>query len=124
LLHHRAIAIADTAHRLEPITLNLLPGQNVLTVPDLRTKLLAQLRGLGCGFLPRPLAQAWIDNGQLVIKQTTRGNPFVKFQYAWRLERQSTSGLGRGLQWWLERLSHIEIQHALLNRHSIMGVWR
>jgi DNA-binding transcriptional LysR family regulator len=121
LMHHRAIAIADTAHRLEPMTMNLLPGQNVLTVPDLRTKLFAHLRGLGCGFLPRPLAQAWVENGQLVIKQTVRGNPILRFQYAWRAERYNLAVPSRGLQWWLERLSHPEIQHALLNRHSTMG---
>jgi DNA-binding transcriptional LysR family regulator len=121
LLHHRAIAIADTAHRIEPMTMNLLPGQNVLTVPDLRTKLFAHLRGLGCGFLPKPLAQAWVQNGQLVIKQTVRGNPVLHFQYAWRAERYNLAELGRGLQWWLERLSHPETRHALLNRHSTMG---
>jgi DNA-binding transcriptional LysR family regulator len=118
VLPHRAIAIADTAHRLEPITMNLLQGQNVLTVPDLRTKLLAHLKGLGCGFLPRPLAQAWVDQGLLLIKQGVRSNPKLKFQYAWHLERYSTSELGRGLRWWLDRLGHADVRHALLNRHS------
>ena len=46
LLHHRAVAVADTAQRLTPLTVNLLPGQDVLTVPHMRAKLEAQLRGL------------------------------------------------------------------------------
>ncbi len=52
LVHHRAVAVADTAQRLTPLTVNLLPGQDVLTVPSVPTKLEAMLRGLGCGFLP------------------------------------------------------------------------
>jgi DNA-binding transcriptional LysR family regulator len=35
LLHHRAIAVADSAQRVSPITVNLLPGQDVLTVPTM-----------------------------------------------------------------------------------------
>ena len=34
LVHHRAVAVADTAQRLTPLTVNLLPGQDVLTVPS------------------------------------------------------------------------------------------
>src|SRR5262249_11169813 len=39
LVHHRAVAVADTAQRLAPMTVNLLPGQDVLTVPTMRAKL-------------------------------------------------------------------------------------
>ena len=35
LLRHRAVAVADSAHRLIPLTVNLLPGQDVLTVSDM-----------------------------------------------------------------------------------------
>ncbi|MDE1927030.1 MAG: LysR family transcriptional regulator, partial [Burkholderiales bacterium] len=50
LVHHRAVAVADTAQRMAPLTVNLLPGQDVLTVPSMRAKLEALLRCLGCGF--------------------------------------------------------------------------
>ena len=52
---------ADTAQRMTPITVNLLPGQDVLTVASMRAKLEALLRGLGCGFVPEPLARAQLD---------------------------------------------------------------
>ena len=55
LVRQRAIAVADTAQRLTPMTVNLLPGQDVLTVPSMRAKLEALLRGLGCGYVPEPL---------------------------------------------------------------------
>ena len=49
IARHRIVAIADSAHRLAPVTTGVQPGQDVLTVPSLAAKLEAQLRGLGCG---------------------------------------------------------------------------
>ncbi|MFO1270039.1 MAG: LysR substrate-binding domain-containing protein, partial [Rubrivivax sp.] len=86
LVHHRAIAVADTAQRLAPLTINLLPGQDVLTVPHMRAKLEAQLRGLGCGFVPETMARAHLQAGRLVQKQTSRSGTPGKFFYAWRSE--------------------------------------
>jgi DNA-binding transcriptional LysR family regulator len=44
LARHRAVAVADSAQRLPAITVNLLPGQDVLTVSSIEAKLEAQLR--------------------------------------------------------------------------------
>ena len=44
LLRHRAIAVSDSAQRLAPITVNLLPGQDVLTVASVAAKVEAHLR--------------------------------------------------------------------------------
>jgi DNA-binding transcriptional LysR family regulator len=52
LLHYRAVAVADSAQRLSPRTVNLLPGQDVLTVSTMSDKIEALRRGLGCGFVP------------------------------------------------------------------------
>ncbi len=117
LVHHRAVAVADTAQRIAPMTKNLLPGQDVLTVPTLRNKLEALVRGLGCGFLPEPLARPQIDNGRLVVKATTRPAVSASLHYAWRAERQ-TLGLGRALRWWLQRLESPTTRQALLERHA------
>ena len=97
LVHHRAVAVADTAQRMTPITVNLLPGQDVLTVASMRAKLEALLRGLGCGFVPEPLARAQLDAGRLVQKETARQAPLARLHYAWRAERGAL-GLGRALQ--------------------------
>ncbi len=117
LVHHRAVAVADTAQRMTPITVNLLPGQDVLTVPSMRAKLEALLRGLGCGFLPEPLARAQLEAGRLVRKETARASPLARLHYAWRAER-SALGLGRALQWWLAQLESPVTRRALLERHS------
>jgi DNA-binding transcriptional LysR family regulator len=118
LVHHRAVAVADTAQRLAPMTVNLLPGQDVLTVPSMRTKLEALLRCLGCGFLPEPLARPHLESGTLVQKETARGARVAELHYAWRAERGGTLGLGRALQWWLAQLEHPGTRRALLQRHA------
>jgi DNA-binding transcriptional LysR family regulator len=117
LVRHRAIAVADTAQRLAPITLNLLPGQDVLTVPNMRTKLEALLRGLGCGFVPEPLARAHLEAGHLVARQTVRSEPVAHLHYAWRAER-GPLGLGRALQWWLDQIARPATRRALIERHA------
>ena len=118
LVHHRAVAVADSAQRLAPMTVNLLPGQDVMTVANMRMKLEALLRGLGCGFLPEPLARPHLEGGSLVQKQTSRAATVGLLHYAWRNERGGTLGLGRALQWWLNQLESPTTQRALLQRHA------
>ena len=117
LVRQRAIAVADTAQRLAPMTVNLLPGQDVLTVPSMRAKLEALLRGLGCGYVPEPLARPHLDAGHLVRKATTQGERVAPLFYAWRAEHGRQS-LGRALQWWLEQLESPTTRRALVERHA------
>jgi len=117
LVHHRAIAVADTAQRMTPMTVNLLPGQDVLTVATMRAKLEALLRGLGCGYVPEPLARPHLEAGHLVERQTAAGPNTAELFYAWRAER-GPAGLGRALQWWLQQLESPKTRRALLERHA------
>ena len=118
LVQHRAVAVADTAQRLAPMTLNLLPGQDVMTVPNMRMKLNALLRCLGAGFIPEPLARPHVEAGTLVQKETARAAAVTQLHYAWRAERGGTAGLGRALQWWLGQLESPTTRRALLERHA------
>jgi DNA-binding transcriptional LysR family regulator len=118
LVHHRAVAVADTAQRLAPMTVNLLPGQDVMTVPNMRMKVEALLRCLGCGFIPEPLARPHLEAGTLVQKETARAATVAQLHYAWRAERGGTAGLGRALQWWLSQLESPTTRRALLERHA------
>ncbi len=117
LVHHRAVAVADTAQRVTPLTVNLLPGQDVLTVSNMRAKLEALLRCLGCGFLPETLARPHLEAGRLVHKETSRGPYTARLHYAWRAEG-SALGLGRALQWWLQQLESPVTRQALVERQS------
>ena len=117
LQQHRAVAVADSSRRGTGITLGLLAGQDVLTVPTMRTKLDAQLRGLGGGFVPEPMARPYIESGRLVAKRIERPNRSIRLSYAWR--NAGGPGLGRGLQWWLGQLESATTRRALLERHRM-----
>lgn len=128
IVRHRAIAIADSAQRLSPITVNLLPGQDVLTVSSAQAKVEAHLRCMGCGFLPEPMARPHIEAGRLVAKDVQRPGHTAQFGYAWhagsaaRTASQAgnpgDAALGLGLQWWLKQLKSPATRKALLERHS------
>mgnify|MGYP006176244835 CR=1 FL=1 len=113
---HRAVAVADSTQRGRGVSHNLLPGQDVLTVPSMQHKLEAQLRGLGAGFLPLPLAQPYINAGRLVVVRTEQPERRIQVAYAWRAPR-SKGATGRALGWWLDHLKHPQTREALLNNH-------
>jgi DNA-binding transcriptional LysR family regulator len=124
LIRHRAVAVADSAQRLTPITVNLLPGQDVLTVSDMQAKIDAQLRSLGCGYVPEAMARDHIAAGRLVVKSVQRTRPDARLGYAWRTPTGSGRGatkkaqLGLALRWWLEQLESPATRTALLERHG------
>jgi DNA-binding transcriptional LysR family regulator len=117
LIKHRAVAVSDSAQqRGNTLTYGLLAGQDVLTVSSMRAKLDAQLRGLGGGFLPEPLARPYIEAGRLVAREIQRGSRrTIRLSYAWR--NAGGMGPGRALQWWLAQLESPTTRAALLERH-------
>jgi DNA-binding transcriptional LysR family regulator len=121
LLRHRAVAVADSARRHEPLTYHLLPGQDVFTVATVQAKLEAHLRCLGCGFLAEPIAREHIRAGRLVVKEVQRENPRARLSYAWRAAaapdpKKPPQGLALG--WWLQQLESETTRRALLERHA------
>jgi len=112
LLRHRAVAVADSAQRLAPVTVNLLPGQDV-----------------GCGFLPEPVAREHIAAGRLVVKSTQRQQPLARMGYAWRTPGTATPAakrkaeVGLALSWWLAQLDSPATRKALLERHASAMPW-
>lgn len=121
LIQHRAVAVADSAQRLSRLTFNLLPGQDVLTVASMRAKIDAQIRGLGCGYLPEPMARCYINAGHLVVKPVVRSRPTVALGYAWRAvpgRSDQDAPLGQALRWWLNQLRRPATRMALLERYA------
>lgn len=113
LLQHRLVAVADSAHRGNT-SIGLLGGQDILTVDSLQAKLQAQLRGLGCGFLPVAIARPYIEAGRLVTRRVVRPERNVPMYYAWKGSQKPP---GRALQWWLEQLRSHTTRAALLENH-------
>ena len=115
LVRHRIVAVADSAvsaKERDKISIGILAGQEVFTVPNLQAKLDAQLRGLGCGYLPRCLAQPYLDSGKL-LQRTTENTPRVsRIGYVWPTVPKVA--LGKALQWWLKELESPVTRRALL----------
>ena len=117
IMVHRAVAVADSAQRASPITVNLLPGQDVLTVPTMAAKIEALLRCLGCGFVPEPMVREHLQSGRLVALAVQRAQLPTRLGYAWRSAatpqpRKPPHGLA--LQWWLQQLQSPATRSALL----------
>jgi len=110
MLAHRVVAVADSVQRGGGMTIGLLGGQDVFTVPGMLAKLDAQMRGLGAGFLPEYLARPHIDAGQLIEKKVSQKLRMTQLSYAWR------TADGKALQWWLKQLDRPKTQRALLER--------
>ncbi|MDO8252613.1 MAG: LysR family transcriptional regulator [Rhodoferax sp.] len=114
LMPHRAVAVADSVQRGSGVTVGLLGGQDIFTVPGMQEKLDAQLRGLGGGFLPEYLARPHISAGRLVQKRMERAVRQIPMSYAWR--RTGDGREGRALNWWLRQLDNPGTRKALLER--------
>lgn len=110
---HRIVAVADSTLRPQTVSVGILSGQDVFTVPNMSAKLHAQLRGLGCGNLPECIARPYIDTGRLVVKATERSQRVSKVSYAWRTGNAKHQG--RALQWWLHQLQSAKTRQALLH---------
>ena len=96
---HRAVTVLDDflkeGHRIKDV----LPGQEVLTIPDLNLKYEALKRGMGVGYLPRHVVANDIALGRLVERETEDKIAETTAYYAWRTNRH-----GRALTWFKEHL--------------------
>ena len=106
---HRVVVISDTARNLPLRSAGVLQRQSQLAVPDMPTKLLAQLQGLGVGNLPRWLFESAAARG-LVEKKLAGGALQDKVYLAWR-----SGESGRALNWFIKRLSQREVFRNVLD---------
>lgn len=106
---YRAVAAGDTSRSLPPRSVGLLSGQDVLTVPDIRTKVAAQVAGLGCGWLPDHAVAPEVAAGRLVLKEVDEPPPRSEVVLAWRTDHG-----GKALQWMVKHLETPEWRARLL----------
>lgn len=105
---YRSVSAADSSRNLSPRTSGILSGQDVLTLPDMQSKLAAQIAGLGVGYLPRSLAERYAARGELVIRRVAENRPEPQAYLAWR------SGGGKAQQWLLKRLEKLTLEQLAL----------
>jgi DNA-binding transcriptional LysR family regulator len=113
LVPHRMVAVADSVQRGSGLTVGLQGGQDVFTVPDMPSKLQAQVRGMGVGFLPESLAMPYVNQGQLIVKSTERTRVST-VHAAWRDSRVSPAG--HALLWWTAQLDKPTTRLTLLGQ--------
>lgn len=104
----RAVSAADSSRSLPPRTSGLLSGQEVLSVPDMWQKRIAQLQGLGVGFLPKFMVTRDIAAGRLVARDVEETRESAQLLVAW----PSNTG-GKALAWFRERLAEPAVQQML-----------
>ena len=114
LLQHRIIAVADSGLR-DSASMGLLSGQDIFTVDSMQAKIEAQVRGIGCGFLPHFMADVYVQAGLLVTRQVARPSRNVRVHYAWSGAPQQVPP--RALQWWLQQLESPATRRALMENH-------
>ena len=101
---HCVVAAEDSSRRLAPRRAGIVSGQQVLNVPDMQSKLEAQLAGVGVGFLPRFLILDALADGRLLEKVVAEPRHQTSLQLAWRRGTGRALADGKALQWWLARL--------------------
>lgn len=107
---HRAIVVGDSSPLAAATATQLLDDQEAITVFDFKTKLELQISGLGCGYLPRYLAQRFLDSGALIEKKVAAQRLFEPVWMGWN---EQTAGLASA--WWRD---------AILANSAIAGIYK
>jgi len=111
VIQYRAVVAADSSRNLPPRSAGILTGQDLLTVPDMRAKVAAQIAGLGVGNMPALTANPYVDSGQLVIKQVTDSRAAVPMHIAWSSKQKT---MGKAQSWLVKRLSQLTLDTLLM----------
>ena len=101
IIQYRSISAADSSRNLPPRTSGILTGQDVLTVANMASKVIAQANGLGVGYIPQHLADEQVVLKKLVIKKVAEPKPDTMMYMAWRSQEKT---MGKAQQWLVKRL--------------------
>lgn len=107
---YRAIVVGDSSPLAAATATQLLDDQEAITVFDFKTKLELQISGLGSGYLPRYLAQRFLDSGALIEKKVAAQ---ILFEPVWMGWNEQTAGLASA--WWRD---------AILANSAIAGIYK
>lgn len=108
VLSHRAVVMGDTSRVLPTRSTGVLAGQETLTVPDLQTKIAAQVAGLGCGYLPLAAALPYLSARRLIAKAVEGAKPRERTVLAWH-----SGEVGRALRWFAKRVEQPDAKDLL-----------
>jgi len=80
---HRIILVNDTSKQLPGLSTGYQPKSYSFAVPTMRAKMLAQLAGLGIGFLPKYMVEPYLEQGLLIEKKVEHPKMGGRFVLAW-----------------------------------------
>jgi DNA-binding transcriptional LysR family regulator len=112
IARHRSVVAADSSRKLPPRSIGTLDGQETLIVPDLASKVAAQIAGLGCGWLPGHLVTDHVAAGRLAVKATEVPRRDARVQLVWRDARP-----GKALAWWIDAVVATDWRFLALGAH-------
>jgi DNA-binding transcriptional LysR family regulator len=95
----RAIVVGDNAQHANVSGSQVLDDQEAITVFDFKTKLELQISGLGCGYIPRYLAQRFLESGALIEKKVVAQ---IVLEPVWIGWNEQTAGLASA--WWRDEI--------------------
>ncbi|HSR01472.1 MAG TPA: LysR family transcriptional regulator [Methylophilaceae bacterium] len=112
IIQYRSVAAADSSRNLPPRTSGILSGQDVLTVHNMQSKVEAQIRGLGVGYIPQKTAEHYAERGMLVIKEVDQAKTIAPTYLAWK--NHPTRKIGKAQQWLLSQFGRITLDELIM----------
>lgn len=100
IARHRSVVMGDTTRALPHLPYGLIDHRLQIAVPDEASKLEAIRMGLGCGFLPEPVARQRVRKGELRLLKVQTPHPPSDSAIAWRAGEEN-----RASRWWVQRLT-------------------
>ncbi|HEY1846808.1 MAG TPA: LysR family transcriptional regulator [Buttiauxella sp.] len=107
ICQYRAVIIGDSARYCHRININFIEEQAHIVVHDFQSKISVLMAGLGCGFLPRHIAQPLLSSGMLVEKQVVSFRQQDVSYLGWR-----TRGEGLAARWWREQILNGDLMES------------
>lgn len=112
IIQYRSVAAADSSRNLPPRTSGILSGQDVLTVHNMQSKVEAQIRGIGVGYIPQKLAEYHASIGMLVIKEVHQAKTTAPTYLAWR--NNPARKIGKAQQWLLSQFERLTLDELIM----------
>jgi len=108
---YRAVVVRDSSSTVPAVTVRVLEKQPVLKVSSMEQKIMAQIQGLGVGYLPAHRVQQHIESGDLVSLPFEDNTKQHSLNAVWR-----TSNKGRALRWFIDALDQWQLKSKIMKK--------
>ena len=96
---YTAIIIKDSSISSPIVSHRIFKQTKVLRVASMEHKIIAQLQGLGVGFLPKHRIRSYLASGELVALTINKNSPDTAQYCAWH-----THNKGKAMRWFLDKI--------------------